>query len=158
MSIKRNGIAIILTSFVIIGAASSCKKDKNNLRKKDYSLEAVGTLNASGTVTISENSDKSFNIRISLNKSVKDTVHLVKMFSGSLTTPGAEALNLANITGTGNAVSGETRNIKQIKLADNTLKNVTYDSIINYKAFIRVYHSTFRADSLIAKGNIGNNN
>jgi len=157
MKIKKYGLAITLSVLIIIVAVSSCKKDKDNLRQKDYSIAAVGTLGATGTVTVSENSDKSFNLKVSINKSVKDTVHLVKVFSGSLTTPGALALTLGNITGSGNAVSGETRNIKQIRLADNSMKNVTYDSIINSKAFIRVYHSTFRADSLISRGNIGNN-
>jgi len=159
MKIKKYGLAITLPALIIIVAVSSCKKDKDkdNLRQKDYPIAAVGTLGATGTVTVSENSDKSFNLKVSINKSVKDTVHLVKVFSGSLTTPGALALTLGNITGSGNAVSGETRNIKQIRLADNSMKNVTYDSIINSKAFIRVYHSTFRADSLISRGNIGNN-
>lgn len=157
MKIKKYGLAITLPALIIIVAVSSCKKDKDNLRQKDYSIAAVGTLGATGTVTVSENSDKSFNLKVSINKSVKDTVHLVKVFSGSLTTPGALALTLGNITGSGNAVSGETRNIKQIRLADNSMKNVTYDSIINSKAFIRVYHSAFRADSLISRGNIGNN-
>ena len=157
MKIKKYGIAITLSVLIIVVAVSSCKKDKDKLRQKNYSIAAVGTLGAAGTVTVSENSDKSFNLKISLNKSIKDTVHLVKVFSGSLTTPGALALTLGNITGSGNAVTGETRNIKQIKLTDNSMKNVTYDSIINYKAFIKVYHSAFRGDSLISKGNIGSN-
>ena len=157
MKIKKYGIAITLSVLIIIVAVSSCKKDKDDLRQKAYSIAAVGTLGAAGTVTVSENSDKSFNLKISLNKSIKDTVRLVKVFSGSLTTPGALALTLGNITGSGNAVSGETRNIKQIRLADNSMKNVTYDSIINYKAFIRIYHSSFRGDSLISRGNIGSN-
>jgi hypothetical protein len=157
MNIRKYRSVITLTTLLIVISAGSCKKDENTLRQKEYSLAAVGTLGASGTVTVSENSDKSFNLKVSLNKSVKDTVHLVKMFSGSLTTPGAVALTLTNITGTGNTVSSETRNIKQIKLEDNSMKNVTYDSIINYKAFIRVYHSAFRGDSLIASGNIGKN-
>lgn len=157
MKIKKYGIAITLSVLIIVVAVSSCKKDKDKLRQKNYSIEAVGTLGATGIVTVSENNDKSFNVKVSINKSVKDTVHLVKVFSGSLTTPGALALTLGNITGSGNAVSGETRNIKQIKLADNSMKNVTYDSMINNKSFIKVYHSTFRGDSLISKGNIGSN-
>lgn len=151
------GLFLSLAGIIALVTVSSCKKDKDNFRSKDYTLAAVGTVGASGTVTISENSDKSFNVKVSLNKSVKDTVHLVKMYSGSLVTPGALALTLGTITGNGGAVSSETRNIRQIKLADNSMKNVTYDSIINYKAFIKVFHSAFRADSLIAKGNIGNN-
>lgn len=156
MKTGKFGLLLTLPVLAALITVSSCKKDKSSLRSKDYTLTAV-TTGANGTVTISENTDKSFNIKVNLNKSIKDTVHLVKLYSGSLTTPGALALTLGNITGTGNAVSGETRNIKQIKLPDNSMKNVTYDSIINYKAFIRVFHSTFRGDSLLAKGNVGNN-
>lgn len=157
MKMGKLGSLVMLPVLAAMVTISSCEKDKDNLRQKNFTLTAVGTVGASGTVTISENSDKSFNVRLNLNKSVKDTVHLVKMYSGSIANPGALALTLSNITGTGNAVSGETRNIKQIKLPDNSMKNVTYDSIINYKAFIRVFHSAFRGDSLIANGNIGNN-
>jgi hypothetical protein len=158
MKMGKLGSLITLPVLAAMVIVSSCEKDKDNLRQKDFTLAAVGTVGASGVVTISENSDKSFNVKLSLNKSVKDTVHLVKMYSGSIANPGALALTLSNITGTGNTVvSGETRNIKQIKLSDNSMKNVTYDSIINYKAFIRVFHSAFRGDSLIANGNIGNN-
>jgi hypothetical protein len=157
MKMGKYGLLLTLPVLAAMVTVTSCKKDKNNLRQRDYTLTAVGTVGASGIITVSENSDKSFNVRLSINKSVKDTVHLVKMYSGSLTTPGALSLTLNNITGTGNTVSGETRNIKQIKLADNSMKNVTYDSIINYKAFIKVFHSAFRGDSLIAKANIGNN-
>lgn len=156
MKTGKFGLLLTLPVLVALITVSSCKKDKSSLRSKDYALSAV-TTGASGTVTISENADKSFNIKVSLNKSVKDTVHLAKLYSGSLTNPGALAVTLSNITGTGNAASGETRNITQIKLADNSMKNVTYDSIINYKAFIKVFHSAFRGDSLLAKGNIGNN-
>jgi len=134
----------------------SCKKDSNNLRSKTYPLTAVFA-GATGTVTISENADKSFNIKVLVDKSVRDTLHLVKLYSGSLTTPNAIALPLSTIVGTGNTASAETASIKQIKLPANSMKNVTYDSIINYKAFIKVFHSTFRGDSLIAKGNIGSN-
>ncbi|MBI1781124.1 MAG: hypothetical protein HYR66_07105 [Sphingobacteriales bacterium] len=156
MRTGKFGLLLTLPILVALITVSSCKKDKSSLRSKDYALSAV-TTGANGTVTISENADKSFNIKVSLNKSVKDTVHLAKLYSGSLTTPGALAVTLSNITGTGNAASGETRNITQIKLADNSMKNMTYDSIINYKAFIKVFHSAFRGDSLLAKGNVGNN-
>jgi hypothetical protein len=156
MKTGKFGLLLTVTGLAVLITVSSCKKEKSSLRSKDYALSAV-TTGATGTVTISENADKSFNIKVNVNKTFKDTVHLVKLYSGSLSTPGALALALGNITGTGNAVSSEARNIKQIKLADNSMKNVTYDSIVNYKAFIKVFHSEFRGDSLLARGNVGNN-
>ena len=156
MKTGKFGLLLAITGLTALITVSSCEKEKSNLRSKNYALTAV-TSGATGMVIISENADKSFNIKVNVNKTFKDTVHLVKLYSGSLTTPGALALALGNITGTGNAVSSEARNIKQIKLADNSMKNVTYDSIVNYKAFIKVLHSEFRGDSLLARGNVGNN-
>jgi hypothetical protein len=157
MKMRSKSTIMILSSLVLLYGLNSCKKEKTQLRQKEYALTAVGSLGASGSVVVSENADQSFSVRVSLTKTVKDTVHLVRMFSGSIAVPGAKALDLTNINGTGGAVTATTANIKQIRLPDNSLKNVTYDSVIKMKAFVRVFHSSFRGDSLIARGNIGNN-
>lgn len=126
--------------------------DKNNdttvtPRKKEYSLLPVGGSGVTGKVTVSENADKTFNVLLALDKSVKDTVHISHIHNGSISSPGPVAIPLANITGTGAAAQATTSNINKF----------TYDSLLNYNGYINVHYSASRLDSLVAQVNIGKN-
>lgn len=154
----RPAMAIALISAVMPATMISCDKDDDvATRYKEYPLAATGNSGVTGKVRFTENTDKSFNVLVSLNKSVKDTVHLVNILHGTTTTPGAVAIALANITGSGAAASSETKNVKQLRLPDNSMKNITYDSIIKFTGHVNVLYSATRSDSSIAKGNIGVN-
>ena len=157
MKILKLNNRVLLALSCLCFSIVACDKDDPQIRFKEYSLTAVGNSAVTGKVRFSENADKSFNILVSLNKSVKDTVHLVRLHNGSVANPGSVALSLANLTGTGAAASSETRNIKQVKLPNNSMKNVTYDSILNYNAYLNVYYSATKSDSLITQGNVGKN-
>ena len=125
--------AIALISALLPVTMVSCDKDDDvDARWKEYPLAATGASGVTGKVRFTENTDRSFNVLVTLNKSVKDTVHLVKILHGSTTNPGAAAIALSNLTGTGNAASSETKNIRQMKLPDNSMKNINYDSIIKF--------------------------
>ncbi len=145
--ITRNmGLAMAIT----LGATfMAC--DKNNdsisLRSKDYALVPVGQSGVTGKVTISENANKTFNVLMVLDKSVKDTVHISHIHTGSISSPGAVAISLSNILGTGTTAQATTANINTI----------TYDSVLNYNGYINVHYSASRLDSLIAQVNIGKN-
>jgi hypothetical protein len=150
---------VLMTTLVGVSVLSlivySCKKDEREMRSKEYSLAANGTSGVTGKVLITENPDASFNVAVSLNKSDKDTVHLVRLYNGRVNSPGILAHNLFTIKGGSSQVSGQINGIKQIKGADNTTKNVTYDSIIAYNAFVKVHFSAFKPDSIMCLGNVG---
>jgi hypothetical protein len=154
----KQAIAIALISALMPVFIISCDKDDDaSIRWKEYPLAATGASGVTGKVRFTENTDRSFNVLVTLNKSVKDTAHLVNIYHGSNITAGAIAITLANITGTGNTASSETKNIKQMKLPDNSLKNINYDSILKFNGNVNVLYSATRSDSSIAKGNIGTN-
>jgi hypothetical protein len=140
------GLAIAIT----LGATfMACDKNNDNisLRSKDYTLVPVGQSGVTGKVTISENANKTFNVLVVLNKSVKDTVHISHIHTGSISSPGAVAISLSNILGTGTTTQATTANVNTI----------TYDSVLNYNGYINVHYSASRLDSLIAQVNIGKN-
>jgi hypothetical protein len=133
----------------------SCKKEGKEMRSKEYSLAANGASGVTGKVLITENPDASFNIALTLNKSEKDTLHLVKLYNGRLTSPGTLALDLTTLKGSGSGITGKWNSIKQLRDPNNVLKNVTYDSILNYNAYMKVHFSAFKSDSIICQGNVG---
>ena len=153
----KQAIAIALISALMPVTMISCDKGDDDVRWKEYPLAATGGSGVTGKIRFTENADRSFNVLVTLNKSVKDTAHLVNILHGSTTTPGATAIELTNITGTGNTASSETKNIKQMKLPDNSLKNINYDSILKFNGNVNVLYSATRSDSSITKGNIGTN-
>ena len=142
----------------------SCDKNdsynngNNKLRSQDYSLAAVDSSGVTGKVTISENADKSFNVLVKLDKSVKDTVHVMHIHNGSIASPGSIAVPLTPVTGTGSAAEGLTTNITSVTFADSSAHTFTYDSILNFKGYVNVHYSAYKIDSLISQGDIGNNN
>ncbi len=155
----KSFIAIAFSSTLLLFA---CKKDDTSSsvqpRSKEYALTPVDSSGVTGKVIITENTDSSFNVLVALDKSVKDTMHIVELRNGSITSQGGPSLSLNSISGTGAAASSTTSNIKQLKLGDNTLKTMTYDSIIAFNGYVNVYYSASRLDSVITHTNIGNNN
>lgn len=147
MKLRIAGLAIAIA----LGTAMvACEKDDSgtpDLRSKTYNLSAVGASGVTGTVRITENSDRSFNLELALAASVKDTVHISHIHSGSISNPGPVAIPLASITGTGGAAQAITTNINTI----------TYDSLLNLEGYINVHYSAFNIDSLVAQTNIGKN-
>ncbi len=147
MTTRIVGLAIAISLGTIFTACDK-NSDTPTLRKKEYTLVPVGGSGVTGKVTVSENTDKTFNVLLSLDKSVKDTIHISHIHKGSIASPGAVAIPLVNITGTGTSAQGLSSNINTI----------TYDSLLNYNGYINVHYSAFRIDSLIAQVNIGKNN
>jgi len=132
----------------------SCDKD-DGPRYTEYSIPANGNSGINALVRITEKSATSFDLKVSLSGSKKDTVHVMKIYNGSPDNPGNVAIDLSNITGTGGPVSGQTSNISQIKWTDGSNKTFNYDSIVKHTAFIRVNFSAFNSDSVVARGKIG---
>lgn len=143
-------LAILASSLLIM---SACSKD-NNTRERSYNLSANGTSGVTGQARITEVQGKKFNLTIDLNKSIKDTLHLVKVFSGRVNEEGALLLDLGTVKGSGTNVSLSKLQIDSVMI-NGTKKYFNYDSLVNYNAYVKVLHSAFRADSVLTKGNIG---
>ena len=147
MTTRNVGLAIAIS---FCATFMACDKNYNNapaLRKKEYALKPVGASGVTGKVTISENADKSFNVLLVLDKSVKDTIHISHIHSGSISAPGPVAISLSNITGTGGTAQATT----------NSINTFTYDSLLTYNGYINVHYSASRLDSLVTQANIGKN-
>jgi hypothetical protein len=131
------------------------KGSSSGLRSKEYPLNAVGTSGVDGEIVISENADSSFNVLVTLGKTVKDTVHVLHIHNGSISNPGSIAVALSPVTGTGDSAQSITSNISEIQLPDSTTQKATYDDIIGFAGYVDVHYSAFKSDSLIAAAPIG---
>jgi hypothetical protein len=163
MMMKIKGkVMLVAVSAVFSVVMYSCDKDddgvNDNVRSSEYALAAVGNSSVAGKVTITENMDKSFNVLVNIDNSVKDTVHPLHIHNGSINAPGGIAIPLASITGTGAAAQSLTSNINSVTWPDSTVHQITYDSIIKYNGYLNVHYSASRMDSLITQGNIGVSN
>lgn len=149
---SRNLLTGLFLSVMVSSAFIACDKDDDNappsLRSKEYTLTPFNGSGVTGKVRINENADRSFNVTVALDKSVKDTVHIAKIYAGSIDNPGEAVIPLTNITGNDSAVSVTTSNINTI----------TYDSLMNYNGFVRVNYSAYKSDSIVAQANIGKSN
>lgn len=149
---KRVYVLGIISCLFLMAA---CSKDKSSLlRKQQYELTPVNNSGMSGTVYVSENLDSSFNITVVLNSSVKDTVHIMNVYNGTVSTQDNIAFKLVDIKGTGGSAIGETKNIGQFIANTGSYRELTYDAILDYSAVIKVFYSK-NNDSTICIGKIG---
>ncbi len=146
--------ALIATAFVVITGCS--KDDTVKLRNEQYPLNPAVTNGIGGTVFIAENADSSFNVTVKLNRSIRDSVHVMNIYNNDQFSNSNIALRLVNIQGTGGAVIGETKNIRQAVETTGNFGSVTYDKVLSQAMVIRVYLSESRMDSVLCTGFIGN--
>ena len=158
-----NSLAAILIAllFAIIFSFSFSSCDKKDvatttatLRTKEIILNPTAGNTQSGKAVIAENADHSFNVSITLQNTVKDTVMVMHIHNGSITSPGTIAIPLNNITGTGGQAVGNTLNITTATSAANTTVPVTYDNIITYLGYFNIHYSAAQIARVVANGNI----
>ncbi len=152
---------LVFASALLVFSLYACEKSEEHsnptLRSKEYVLNEVNGSGVNGKITITENADSSFNVWVAVNNSVKDTVHILHIHNGSISSPGNIAIPLTPFTGTGAAAESKTMNIKQAVLPDSTTVHLTYNGILNYTGYLDVHYSASKVDSLIGQGNIGSN-
>jgi hypothetical protein len=155
-------------SFVVLGFFlafifsvnfSSCEKKDvatttTTLRTKEITLSATSGNTINGKAVIAENADHSFNVNITLQNTVKDTVMIMHIHNGSITAPGTIAIPLTNITGTGATATGTTLNISAGTSASATTIALTYDNIITYAGYFNIHYSAPQISNVVANGNI----
>lgn len=126
------------------------------MRKEQYALSPVGGTGISGTVFVAENIDSSFNVTIRLNSSIRDSVHVMNIYNIGPNNTRNISVRLSDIAGTGGAVIGETKNIRQAVEVAGNFSSVTYDNVIRKKTLaVVVMLSRHRMDSILCSGEIG---
>ncbi len=145
----------IILSFALV----SCEKkdaatSTATLRTKDVSLDSANGYPVYGKAVIAENADHSFNVSITLQNTIKDTVMVMHFHNGSIASPGNISVPLTPITGTGAAATGTTLNITSGVNATGTSVNLNYDSIIKPTRYINVHYSATQINTIVAHGNI----
>ena len=157
-SISAAIIALLLAVIFSISFSSCEKKDvattTATLRTKEIILSPTAGNTQSGKAVIAENADHSFNVNITLQNTVKDTVMVMHIHNGSIASPGTIAIPLSNITGTGGQAVGNTLNITTATSAAGTNVPVTYDNIITYAGYFNIHYSAAQIAKVIANGNI----
>ncbi len=157
-SISTVVIALLLALIFSISFTSCEKPDvattTATLRTKEITLNPTAGNLQSGKAIIAENADHSFNVSITLQNTVKDTVMVMHIHNGSITSPGTIAIPLTNITGTGGQASGTTLNITTATSAAGPAVPVTYDNIITYLGYFNVHYSAGQIGNVVANGNI----
>ena len=149
------GSSIIVLLLLLLLTAACSKKEDLTLRNEQFPLIAMGNSGISGTVFIAENMDSSFNITIRLNSSVQDSVHVMNVYNGDQNNTANIALKLSDIKGTGGAVIGETKNIRQAVEYAGNYGSVTYDKVLKQTMVVKVFLSKHRPDSVLCRGEIG---
>jgi hypothetical protein len=156
LTIKKRALlmgALGLSLGITFAACSDDDDNAPNLRRKEYKLTADTAATAQvGTLLLTENTDSSVNLRITLNKTVKDVKHPYQLISGTTAVPGT-VLYTDSITGTGNAVSDDIWKNLDTVTYNGSKRKFNYDSAVALNAFAVVKYSATK-DSVIAIGNI----
>lgn len=150
---------VILMALIFAISFSSCEKKDvatttATLRTKEIILTTTAGNSVSGKALVAENADHSFNVNITLQNTVKDTVMVMHIHNGNIAAPGNIAIPLSNITGTGGQAIGTTLNIKSGTSSTNTTATLTYDNIIAYAGYINIHYSAAQINKVVANGNI----
>lgn len=149
---------VIALAFLSISFTSCEKKDAATstatLRTKEIVLNPTAGSSVSGKAVIAENSDHSFNVSITLQNTVKDTVMVMHFHNGSIASPGNISVPLTDITGTGGQATGTTLNVSSGTSVAGTTVSLTYDSIIKPTRYINIHYSAAQINNVIANGDV----
>lgn len=143
-------LSLLLTSCEKKDAATS----DANLRTKEVVLTGTTGSSVMGKAVIAENADHSFNVNITLQNTVKDTVMVMHIHNGSIASPGNISIPLTNIKGMVGAATGTTLNINSGMSSTGATMSFTYDSIVKPTRHINVHYSATQINNIIANGNI----
>jgi hypothetical protein len=142
---KLGAVALVLG--VTFAACSDDDDATPSLRSKEFKLiKGLTDSTQVGTVKLSENTDSSVNLTLTLNSTAKDTVTKVYVIKGTATAPLADSLfKGGDLKGTGSKVSIDIWKSSKAYKYDSALANIS--------AFAKVKFSATK-DSVIAVGNI----
>lgn len=138
----------------------SCSSDDDNgldsdptaseLNSKIYSIGAVGNSGVSGTAKFIEYSDATLSIELELQNTSAEGLHPAHIHNNTAVEGGGIALSLESVDGaTGKSITTFTT------LNDGTA--ITYQELLNYNGYINVHLSATELTTIVAQGDIGQN-
>jgi hypothetical protein len=150
-NLKRNLLSIaLLLPFVF----SSCTKDdmpaETVVNSKVFTLITVGTAGVSGTATVVEKSDATLSIELNLKNTVAGSSHPAHIHLNTAAEGGDIALTLKPVDGT------TGKSTTTFKMLDNGTA-ITYQQLLNFDGYINVHLSADNLSTLVAQGDIGQN-
>jgi carbon monoxide dehydrogenase subunit G len=120
------------------------------INSKVYNLATVGTLGVSGTATIIEKSDATLSIELKLNNTPMGGSYPAHIHFNNAVEGGKIALTLM-------AVEGSTgKSTTTFKTFDDGTP-ITYQTLLSYDGHINIHKSTTELGTLVAQGDIGQN-
>jgi Cu/Zn superoxide dismutase len=122
----------------------------SELNSKIYTLGTVGDFGVSGTAKFIENSDATLSIELDLQNTPADGIHPAHIHFNTAVETGGIALTLEDVNGnTGKSTTSFT------SLNDGTA--ITYQELIDFNGYINVHLSATELSTLVAQGDIGQN-
>ena len=120
------------------------------LNSKIYTLGTVGESGVSGTAKFIENSDATLSIELDLQDTPSEGIHPAHIHFNTAVETGGIALTLEDVNGnTGKSTTAFT------SLNDGTA--ITYQELIDFNGYINVHLSATELSTLVAQGDIGQN-
>ena len=149
---KKLFISLALVLPVIF--LTSCSGDDDNTNapeiSKTYKLESVANPEISGTAKFIKNADKSTTIELQLKGTPKGGMHPAHIHINTAAESGAIALDLGTVNGDTGFSSITTSTL-------NDKTNITYEDLLNFDGYINVHVSANDLGTLVAQGDIGQN-
>ena len=148
-------ILLIFTTTLII----SCSNDDDNIMVIDplptgneivYDLNSVSDPAISGTATIIEMDDNSITVELDLNNTAAGGSHPAHIHVNTAAEGGGIAITLGTVDG---ATGLSTINFS----AQDDSTPITYQQLLNFDGYINVHQSSSDLGTLIAQGDIGQN-
>jgi hypothetical protein len=141
---KIQKAAVLFSIVAVLGlfVTSGCDKDNSTAQMSSYALKARDILGVTGTVTITETSNTSASIDISL-ANAPSGIHPAGLYTLTTVEDGAIAVALNPVDETGKS--------------STVVTNLSYNQLISYDGSIKILKSALEHEVIIAQADIGGN-
>ena len=153
--LRKNLLSLlIMIPFIFVSCSSDddgyVNPPSTELNSKIYNLGTEGNFGVSGTAKFIENSDATFSIELDLQNTPTGGIHPAHIHINTAAEGGGIALTLE-------AVNGDTGKSKTTftNLDDGTA--ITYQGLLDFNGYINVHLSATELSTLVAQGDIGQN-
>ena len=154
-NLRKNLLSLLIMIPLIFVSCSSdddgyVNPPSTELNSKIYNLDAEGNFGVSGTAKFIENSDATLSIELDLQNTPTGGIHPAHIHINTAAEGGGIALTLE-------AVNGDTGKSKTTftNLDDGTA--ITYQGLLDFNGYINVHLSATELSTLVAQGDIGQN-
>jgi hypothetical protein len=143
---------LIIIPFIFIGCSTDDEviNPITELNSKIYTLETVGAFGVSGTAKFIENSDSTLSIELDLQNTPANGMHPAHVHFNTAAEGGEIALSL-------DAVNGDTGKSTTTFTMLNDGTSITYQELLDFDGYINVHLSATELSTLVAQGDIGQN-